>query len=146
MVNYSNYYLIEDILKKYSDKHPLLEGAELSFDDQRSLYLEGKIGIFLYGVITNIVRNEQTLNWNLRVYCVSNLLRDRANEKGVMNTTFEILNDFYNFCVFNKVPFKATSLTFRPLNNFDNNRSNGWSIDIVIEGKSNQCNPFEYGE
>jgi hypothetical protein len=142
----NNYYTIEKILKDYSDLHPLLKGSYLSFDDQRSKILENiKELPVLYGVVRNISREEQTLNWSLRVYCLDLLLADRTNEKSIMNSTFEILNDLYNYIQFSKLPFRIKTLSFQPLNNFDNNRMNGWFIDLSFETKSYQCLDFNDG-
>jgi hypothetical protein len=136
----TNYYYIKNILEEYANFHPLLMSSELSFSDQRTKFHENQtLFPVLYGVVNSVNRNKQTLNWNVRIWCLDLLKADRGNEKHIMNTTFEILNDFYNFLTFRKVDFRALSSNLTPLNNYDLNRMNGWYLDITIETKSIQC-------
>lgn len=137
-----NYNLIERLLKDFTDINDFVQSFELSFDDQRSKWSENeKLFPTIYGVVRNVQNTEYTINWNIDVFVLDNLTQDRSNEKSIMNTTQEIGNQFINYvrdyyreyATFNVDP------TLNPLNNFDNNRMNGWRINMTIETKREQC-------
>ena len=141
-MNTGNYNLIERLLKDFTDINDFVQSFELSFDDQRSKWNENeKLFPTIYAVVRNIQNTEYTINWNIDVYILDNLNQDRSNEKSIMNTTGEIGNQFINFIrdYYNEFTTFTVDPTLQPLNNFDNNRMNGWRANMTIETRREQC-------
>ena len=137
-----NYNLIERLLKDFTEINDFVQSFELSFDDQRSKWNENeKLFPTIYGVVRNIENLEYTINWNIDIFILDNLTQDRSNEKSIMNTTQEIGNQFINYV--RNVEDKDFSFIVKPrltpLNNFDNNRMNGWQVNLTLETRREQC-------
>jgi hypothetical protein len=138
----TNYNFILNLFQLFAQQNQFVQNTYLSFDDQRSLWYE-RIKEFpgVYGVIRQVNLDEQIVRWNIDVYFLDLLFDNRANEVDVMNNTLEIANQFQNFIHKNKdnnyTINQFSSLT--PLNNFDNNRMNGWRVNMTLESKREQC-------
>jgi len=139
----TNYNLIKKILGDFATGHNQLINAYLSFSDQRSYLLEqDKTFPCLYGVINNfnLDQNAYVINWSLRVYFMDIVLDGRENEDSVMNNTGEIALDFIKYLKKYEDDVELlNNSNATPLNNFDNNKFNGWYIDVVLSTKADQC-------
>jgi len=139
----TNYNLIKKILGDFASGHNQLTKAYLSFSDQRSYLLEqDKRFPCLYGVINNfnLDQNAYVINWSLRVYFMDIVLDGRENEDSVMNNTGEIALDFVKYLKKYEDDVELlNNSNATPLNNFDNNKFNGWYIDVVLSTKADQC-------
>jgi hypothetical protein len=142
-MNNFNYWQLRNLIEDYADIHPVLMGADLGPNDYRGFYNESQ-SLFprMYVTVTSISRTRQTTNWNLRVYILDLLLDNRENYDDITNTQFEILNDFYNYIEFIKLPHKSISFNMTPIHNWDRQQMAGWYADIIIEAKSLQCLNF----
>jgi hypothetical protein len=102
----------------------------------------------LYANVTNVRYLEYTVNWDIDIYIMDNMLDNRENESSIMNNTGEIVNHIINFVKNEKFnDYRFLDIGFaQPLNNYDNNRMNGWIFRTRIETKREQCyTPIEGG-
>lgn len=138
----TNYNFITLLFQDFTQQNSFVQAAILSFDDQRSeWYTRLKQFPAIYGVIRSVNLDEQIVRWNIDVYFLDLLLDNRSNEVSVMNNTLEIANQFQNFIHKNKDNNYTINQfsTLTPLNNFDNNRMNGWRVNMTLESKREQC-------
>jgi len=145
----TNYNYIANLLAEIANGHPQLQDVRLSFKDQRSLFHEkAKALPVLYANVTNMTYLEYTINWDIDIYVMDNLLDNRQNEQSIMTSTGEIINHIINFVKnekFNDYRFLDIGIA-EPLNNYDNNRMNGWIFRTKIETKRGQCyTPIQSG-
>jgi hypothetical protein len=145
----ANYNYIINLLTEIANGHPQLQDVRLSFQDQRSLFHEKAKGLpVLYANVTNVRYLEYTVNWDIDIYIMDNILDNRENESSIMNNTGEIVNHIINFVKNEKFnDYRFLDIGFaQPLNNYDNNRMNGWIFRTRIETKREQCyTPIEGG-
>jgi len=145
----ANYNYIINLLTEIANGHPQLQDVRLSFQDQRSLFHEKAKGLpVLYANVTNVRYLEYTVNWDIDIYIMDNMLDNRENESSIMNNTGEIVNHIINFVKNEKFnDYRFLDIGFaQPLNNYDNNRMNGWIFRTRIETKREQCyTPIEGG-
>jgi len=135
-----NFYALKKLLQDYSDFHPLLQGSGVGPSDYRSFYNE-KESYFphIYATPLSVSRTRQTTNWNIRVWVLDIMKSDRSNYDDITNTTWEILNDFYNYLEFNKLPHRSIGFSSVPVHNWDRESLTGWYSDITLEAKTLQC-------
>lgn len=77
---------------------------------------------------------ENTNIFNLDVYCVDIIQKDRANINTILSDTNLILNDLYlYFSQGSDLSIDASIPTLTPLNNFDLDYVAGWVMNITFE-------------
>jgi surface protein len=138
----ANYNYIVNLLTEIANGHPQLQDVRLSFKDQRSLFHEKAKGLpVLYANVENLRYLEYTCIWDIDIYIMDNIFDSRENEVSIMNNTGEIINHVINFVKNEKFnDYRFIDIGFaQPLNNYDNNKMNGWIFRTRIETKREQC-------
>ena len=138
----SNYNFVNSVIENFTTNNTYIQYYKLSFDDQRSIDLgNNKDFPAFYAVIRNIQHEEYVTNWSIDIFSLDLLMPNRANETDVMNNTSETINQFSNYIQNIQTDF-ARFINYGnsiPLNNFDDNRMNGWRFSFTVEFKREQC-------
>lgn len=136
----TNYNYIIKYLKDFVDANVYLKYFKFSFEDQRDVDLTNTNKFpALYATLENITYNEQVKNYNLNLYFLDMLNPNRSNEVDIMNNLDEVIDHFHNYIDNDKIGYVESRGVANPLNNFTDNRMNGYNLSVTISFKREQC-------
>jgi len=146
-----SYNTLVDIFDKFGENHLAIKRLDVSFFDQLPNFsTNGDNFPLMYVEPTSVEFDENADNNSFRVYCLDILLKDRSNEKEIMNQTLLILRDLVNWVRLDddlKVDVTNTPIAV-PVNNFLLDSTVGWYLDIDLDSPTinNDCSiPFKPG-
>tara|TARA_R110002050_G_scaffold74369_1_gene159572 strand:- start:470 stop:943 length:474 start_codon:yes stop_codon:yes gene_type:complete len=146
-----SYNTLVDIFETFGENHLIIKRQEVSFFEQiNNFSTDGDDFPLMYVEPSSIEFDVNVDNYSFRVYIVDLLLKDRSNEKEVMNQTQMVMRDLINWVrLSSDLNINITNIPLAiPVNNFLLDFTVGWYVDIDIESTTinNDCSiPFKDG-
>lgn len=132
-------------LEQFTDGHPQLNSFGEGFQADISEYIKNNVdGNYLYVVPVNINLNKNTQDYRYRIYGLEIKQKNNYNSRDALSDTAQILNDLRKFLIYN---FEGTNIwsvttnstTLQPVNNYTQDYTIGWYMDITISGGNVEC-------
>ena len=135
-----NYNTLIKTLEIFSTHHLSIRRFKCSFAEQLNNFSSSDDDFpILYSTPTDVVFQENIDEFTFRFYCVDILQKDRSNESTILNETLSVLRDLTNFIrLSDQIDLNIIGdPVATPVNNFLNDFTVGWTVDINFEAVPN---------